>query len=78
MTAKEKAEELVTKYIKLDIEIGGQFDGYLTLTKHDAKQCALIVVDEILYLPINEWSAIAEPFQDWNYWQQVKSEIEKL
>lgn len=48
MNAKEKAKELIEKYLKLDIEIGGQYDGYLTMKTHDAKQCALIAVDEMI------------------------------
>ena len=47
MTPKEKAEELIGKFTKLDIEIGGQFDGYLTMKNHDAKQCALITIEQI-------------------------------
>ena len=48
ITVKEKAAELIEKYLKLDIEIGGQHDGYLTIKMHDVKQCALIAVEEIL------------------------------
>ena len=49
MTAKrKKAKELIGKFTKLDIEIGGQFDGYITMKNHDAKECALILVDEII------------------------------
>lgn len=62
MTAKEKAEELVHDYYTvIDID----FD--------DAKQCALIVVEEIL-------KALPEDYQNdiWSYWQDVEKEIEKL
>ena len=68
MTPKEKAEELIEKYLKLDIEIGGQYDGYLTMKMHDAIQCALIAVDEILNI-----GCIEVP-----YWQEVKEEINNL
>ena len=71
MTPKEKAEELIEKYLKLDIEIGGQYDGFLTMKMYDAKQCALIAVDEIIKESMdNEYSE--------RYWQEVKQEIEKL
>ena len=46
--AQLKAAELIEKYLKLDIEIGGLYDGYLTMKIHEAKQCAIIAVDEIL------------------------------
>ena len=79
MTPKEKALELVEKYLKLDIEIGGQYDGYLTMKMYDAKQCALIAVDEIIEATKTE---IDRP--DYNgvvldkYWQEVKTELENL
>jgi hypothetical protein len=73
MTPKEKAKELIEKYLKLDIEIGGQYDGYLTMKMHDAKQCALIAVDEIINIIDAE-----DQFILYNYWQQVKQEINKL
>jgi hypothetical protein len=41
MTPKEKANELLDKYWLLDIIT-------TPLTKHQAKQCALIAVDEII------------------------------
>jgi hypothetical protein len=53
---KEKAIDLVDKYLDLDFEI--YFE--------DAKQCALIAVDEL----IKETGA--------KYWYNVKKEIEKL
>jgi len=73
MTPKEKAVELVDKYISLtnsdfDIEISA------------AKQCALIVVDEILQYDIRakceSQFVIQERIEE--YYKQVKTEIEKL
>jgi hypothetical protein len=69
MTPKKKAEELVGKY-------------YVTIyhsihQQKKAKECALIVVDEIL-LMVNE---TLKGFLDGDiilYWLQVKQEIEKL
>jgi hypothetical protein len=70
MTPEEKAKELVEKYQKLDIEIGGQYDGYLTMKIHDAKQCALIAVEQVLgYMGADRGI---------DFWQSVKTEIEKI
>ena len=61
MTAKAKAEELVNKF-------------YDTLpqwvNREDAKQCALIAVDELIKNSL--------PGTVKNYWEQVKSEFSKL
>jgi hypothetical protein len=59
MTPKEKAQELVDKF-------NYESKHYLML---DAKQCALIAVDEILNLL---------PLANRNFWRQVKHEIENL
>ena len=75
MNAKEKAKELIEKYLKLDIEIGGQYDGYLTMKMHDAKQCALIAVDEILTRMIG---SRAYSFNEKLFWSEVKSELQSF
>ena len=63
MTAKEKAKEL---YFKM-YNIYGYTDYHLI-----AKQCALILADEVLdNLEDNTG-------KDIKYWQEVKQEIEKL
>ena len=72
-TPKEKAEDLIVKFTQIEIEIGGKFDGYLKMQLHDAKTCALICVDEIILALNNTWAMNA-----YDYWQQVKEEIEKL
>ena len=65
MTPKEKAEELLGKYLAI------QFGDFPTT---DAKQCALIVVDEILIL-----ITAIDGTEYWqNYYEEVKQEIEKL
>jgi hypothetical protein len=48
MTPKEKANELIEKYSNVEIQIGGQYDGYLYMQIHDAKQCALIAQKNLL------------------------------
>lgn len=66
MTAKEKADELIEKFIQ------GQFwNGEMIVNKTFAKQCALICVEEqIDYCHIGSMEI--------NFWNEVKSELEKL
>ena len=56
---KEKAEELIFDFSDVGL-----------ITSIEAKQCALIAVDEIINA-VNEWC------EDY-YWLQVKQELEKL
>jgi hypothetical protein len=71
MTPKEKAKELVKKYLYL----------YNT-DKSESKQCALIAVDEISKVVNDIWmDSFTTGESDnkfYNYWQEVKIEIEKL
>jgi|LakMenE18May11ns_1017448.scaffolds.fasta_scaffold7833511_2 hypothetical protein len=70
MTPKEKAQELIKKFsfnTRCFSETKGWEDSFF-----DAKECALIAVDEILS---EYWSHNTER-RDW--WKQVKQEIEKL
>lgn len=80
MTPKEKAIELVEKYMP---HIAGVDRYNTTLGLYDktiSKQCALIAVDEI----INEchmWHGgdyIEWDIKRFKYWQEVRKEIEKL
>ena len=70
MKAKNKAKELLDRYAPL----AKYWDCYNDepLEENNAKQCALIAVDEIL----NAGKDVDE-FCD-SYWQDVKHEIEKL
>ena len=67
---KEKAKELVDRY---------EFE--LSTSKEDAKQCALICVDEIMKVlnteQNNERNEI-EIKEDLKYWKEIKQEIKKL
>jgi hypothetical protein len=65
MTPKEKAKELVDKMWNID-------ERYGSIGFHEAKQCALIAVDEIINVTVglNGW---IDGFQ---YWEEVKKEIE--
>ena len=68
MTRKEKAKQLVDKMWVYSLpNANGSWN--------NAKQCALIAVDEIL----NKRSfLISIPLADVKFWQEVKQEIEKL
>ena len=84
MEAKEKAEELVNRYLQV-------YHGRVKV----AKQCALICVDEILKsldeYDYNTEKHLKDEFganyfsceqqnmeSDWRYWNKVKTELEKL
>ena len=65
MTPKEKAEQLVNRYYHLfSVELEN------TIDYREAKQCALIVCNEVLgYMGADRGYA---------FWTEVKQEIEKL
>ncbi len=65
MAPKEKAEELVLKYLKIDNNTKEWFNS------HIAKQCTLIAVNEIIN-DLEKWCELD------NYWEEVKLEIIKL
>jgi HD superfamily phosphohydrolase len=77
MNPKEKAENLVLKYLKIENNTKEWFN------KKIAKQCALIAVDLIyegnFKLP---FGAYLDEFEDkenyYSYWEEVKKEIENL
>lgn len=68
MIPKEKAKELVLKYLRIDNNTKEWFN------THIAKQCALIAVDLIIYHTEQDSSNI--PLYE--YYLEVKQEIEKL
>jgi len=72
MTPKQKAKELIEKYIDLTDECNCLEYSCVCFTMHrsKAKQCALIAIDEILYMIIGSTPTI-------NYWKKVKTEIKK-
>jgi hypothetical protein len=69
MTPKEKAKELVDKMSSID-ELFGD------IGVHEAKQCALIAVDEIMKAV--GWEEMELGVDRDNYWQEVKEEINKI
>ena len=84
MTPKEKAEQLVQKYY-VEVLFGNSSDysdKQLRVFKIKSKTCALIAVDEILNSTPYGWYD-KRFFSDkmkkfYEYWQEVKQEIEKL
>jgi hypothetical protein len=84
MTAQEKAKELVDKMYATQ----GPENG---ITEDEAKQCALIAVDEIISAYPHTYDIVKDKTKDnedvtiimrirsnIGYWQEVKEEIEKL
>jgi tetrahydromethanopterin S-methyltransferase subunit F len=67
MTAKEKAKQLVEKFIEHTQE-WDEIDGYVN-DVYNSKQCALIAVDECLKTCVESMIY---------YWQEVKQEIQNL
>lgn len=65
ITAKEKAEELVEKYYQFEFNTIS-----LQTQRKYAKQCALIAVDELIKATV--------PLTSTYFWQEVKTEIERL
>ena len=81
MTPKEKAEELFRRFTTVELGID-EDDNVVTLgtdeTKEETKQCALILVDEILtMISINLPRGIQVALEH-DFWVEVKQEIEKL
>jgi hypothetical protein len=78
MTPQEKAQELVDKYINASFNCKDCNMPFCDikctqLSLNEAKQCALIALDEII-IQINYWAVNSVKL----YWKRVKEEIEKL
>lgn len=70
MTSKQKAKKLVFNFAYA-IRDSEDKEGFFTNIKK-AKQCALILVNEIL-------NTIGDKiFSEYEYWQEVKKELDKL
>lgn len=72
MTAEEKARELFLKFRQIP-----PFSPYTGIDDGEAKQCALIAVDEILETSPKEWTGFEYESCD-EYWEEVKQELLKL
>jgi len=78
MTVKSKAKELVDKYkIIIADDVIDMKIIYGTLTHKLAKQCALISIDQLMTFN-KELFWINEGSLAWQYFEDVKKEIEKL
>ena len=73
MTPKEKARELVLKYLRLQ-----EKDSYNWFNKSLAKQCALIAVDYIITSNPHSNPLNTDVYSTMNYWNEVKQEINNL
>lgn len=76
MKAKEKAKELWRKYAEADITLKGEHGYYKGLKTQDAKQCALIAVDEIINECDKYFEAISSNIV--KFWLEVKEEINNI
>lgn len=73
MTPKEKADDLIKKYQAINFD-----EPILNLTTSEAKECALIAVDEIIKACPIELVGNAGKFKyTEDYWKEVKAELEK-
>lgn len=77
MTPQEKAMQLVDDYMDLSDE--QEYNTPRYMTKEMAIQCALRTVDEIIN-ELDHTPFADDDYCEWkiNYWQEVKTEIEKL
>lgn len=81
MEAEEKAKELIGKFtVKAYCQVTPRIKLLITLRSEQAKECALVCVDEILNLQKQTDHYYGVPYTEFskNYWENVKTEIEKL
>lgn len=81
MTSKEKAKELIDKFKNVPLSlyiIPKENEDVFCLSYKEAKQCALITVDEIMQYAENSYYNKDVINGAKLYWQEVKQEIEKL
>lgn len=71
MTPKDKALDIVNEFRRIEDE-----RGFRLIRVPYAKMCALIAVDEILEMNLPILEEDADEFYD--YWEQVKKEINNL
>lgn len=78
MTPKAEAKELFNKYLLINLsQVNDLVDGIRIAL---AKKCALIAVNEIILELDYLFEMIGDPCinSSWEYWQNVKQELEKL
>ena len=69
LTPKEKAKELVEK---MEVDVNDYTSNYPSYCYRQAKECALIAVDEIINIMSKQQC------NKYSYWIEVKNEINKL
>jgi len=77
MTPKEKAKELVDKFQDIDIESNDSIEGnyYMSMSKIDAKDCALLATNEVIdTLYEYHYDSASGAYE---FWTEVKEELEK-
>lgn len=81
MTPELKAKELIDRFILVNSESveleTGEYELLLSLSKEDAKQCALVAVDEIIKM-IKPQPVGIYLLGELVYFERVKKEIERL
>jgi hypothetical protein len=75
MTPKEKAKELVDKFMAIK---SMKLSDYSLIYYPFAKQCALIAVDEIILSNPHSNPFNTDVYSTMGYWQEVKQELENL
>lgn len=80
MSPKEKAKELLKKYFDLKWQSYSHNKSSIkSMTKYSAKQCASIAVDEILTIAdVGKITIGRNGLSDFEFWNEVKTELEKL
>ena len=74
MTPKEKAIELYEKFFYTIPSISDEGQ----LEHETSKQCSVIAVDEIIKAIDFDWMQVQNLESEHRYWEEVKTEIEKL
>jgi hypothetical protein len=74
MTPQEKAHELFRMY-GMTIAESIDDEGFICNTEQ-AKRCALMAVDEVIMAI--DWHKFEVPNKEFDFWLNVKSELEKI
>ena len=73
MTPRNKANELIVRIMTVNISL----DRKPNISFHDAKECALITVNEIINSNPKD-NPMTHDIDSTEYWFQVKEELEKI
>ncbi|MCT4190247.1 hypothetical protein HZP50_07045 [Elizabethkingia anophelis] len=78
MEAKDKAEKLYWKYLKLLWPSAGQYMPIRKDKKILAIQCAMVCVEEIILTLSLSPARVDSVKQTVSYWKDIKQELEKM